>query len=368
MVEVAMSEMQASLIIPVWNGETVIEECLRSLYANTPSNLLEVICVENNSSDASAKRIAKSFPQVRLLRQPVNLGFAGGVNVGIEAAQGDLFVLLNQDCNVHPHWLDEILATMNRHREFGIVGCTIYNPDGSINHTGAKISKPDVLGIHSTSAPPTEPRTEEYVTGALFAIRRSTRQTIGLFDEKFYPGYYEECDYCYRARRHGIETGYAPKSKATHLNSSKESHRDPVRYWSHWQHSRFRFVCKHFSDNELIEFLSAEKAKIERDDAAHLLIARLIASRATLRELDEIDASRKIDLGECVGKTRRKISELGFREIYQHAFKRAQARVVSESRALNVKNLKRKLSFRIGDPADLQARIDFLLSVIEHEL
>jgi hypothetical protein len=84
--------------------------------------------------------------------------------------------------------------------------------------------------------------------------------------------------------------------------------------------------------------------------------------------LDEIDASRKIDLGECVGKTRRKISELGFREIYQHAFKQAQARVVSESRALNVKNLKRKLSFRIGDPADLQARIDFLLSVIEHEL
>ncbi|NIV29072.1 MAG: glycosyltransferase, partial [Anaerolineae bacterium] len=84
--------MEASIVIPVWNGGSVVSDCLDAIYAHCGDELLEVICVDNASRDDSATLIADRFPQVRLIRQPVNLGFAGGVNAGIQMAQGDVFI------------------------------------------------------------------------------------------------------------------------------------------------------------------------------------------------------------------------------------------------------------------------------------
>ncbi|MBN1247210.1 MAG: glycosyltransferase, partial [Anaerolineae bacterium] len=85
--------MQTSVIVPVWNGSADIEACLKAVYEHSGGELLEVICLDNASEDDSVERIRKHFPQVRLLQQPINLGFAGGVNVGVDAARGDLLVL-----------------------------------------------------------------------------------------------------------------------------------------------------------------------------------------------------------------------------------------------------------------------------------
>jgi len=131
--------MQASIIIPVWNGASVVIDCLDALYMHSGSELLEVICVDNDSSDESVVRITEAYPQVRLIHEPVNLGFAGGVNAGMEAAQGDIFILLNQDCIVRPGWLKAFLQALEVYPQYGIVGCTIYNADGTLNHTGARV-------------------------------------------------------------------------------------------------------------------------------------------------------------------------------------------------------------------------------------
>jgi GT2 family glycosyltransferase len=200
-----------------WCG--VVPGCLRALYARSASTY-EVIAVDNASPDESAQLIRDNFPQVTVLRQLINLGFAGGVNAGIDAAHGDLFILLNQDCLVQPGWLDAVVQALHDHPEAGVAGCTIFNADGSLNHAGAFIRRPEASGAHLTDRVADAPRPVDYVTGAAMVIRRSTWDTIGRFDEGFYPAYFEESDYCYRARRahrYLVCTG----AHVTHLFSSR---------------------------------------------------------------------------------------------------------------------------------------------------
>ncbi|GIV68453.1 glycosyltransferase family 2 protein [Caldilinea sp.] len=145
--------MLTSVIIPVWNGEAVLAECLRAVFTHAGEHGLEVICVDNASIDGSAALIRSQFPEVKLLPQPVNLGFAGGVNVGMAAASGEVFVLLNQDCLVAPGWLDGLHATLREQANCGIVGAVLEDANGAINHAGAFITRPLGYGRHRTETP-----------------------------------------------------------------------------------------------------------------------------------------------------------------------------------------------------------------------
>jgi GT2 family glycosyltransferase len=312
--------MSTSVIIPLWHGASVITRCLEALAADSDAELLEVICVDNASPDESARLVSEQFPQVRLLRQPVNLGFAGGVNVGMRAARGDTFILLNQDCLVQPGWLVEFTRALQAHPEFGIAGCTILNPDGTVNHAGAAIRWPDACGVHSTATGDGGPRRVDYVTGAAFAIRRSTWATVGLFDDGYYPAYFEETDYCYRARRKGIETGYLPGPRVAHLFSSREWEADPVRHTANQHTSRYRFVCKHSPEHGLPGFFEFERAAVDAERFLDQVVARFLAARDTLRRLPDILDRRRLDLGEPESPDLRRQLQVGFTNVMRRAF------------------------------------------------
>ena len=312
--------MQASIIIPIWNGAGVIAECLEAVYTRSGDVRLEVICVDNASPDDAAQLITDRFPSVRVLRQPVNLGFAGGVNAGLRAARSGVFVLLNQDCLVQAGWLDALLDALDAHPKFGIAGCTIFNADGSINHAGAQLRKPSALGQHLTERGDDQPRVVDYVTGAAMAIRRSTWDTIGPFDEGFYPAYYEEVDYCYRARQHGLEIGYVPAATVRHLFSSREWQHDPVKHWATHQRNRYRFVCKHFAATELTRFFELEAGEIEAEPSFEMNAARVLGSRDTLRNLAEIAARRAADLADPLTIDQVRLLHAGFTQITRQAF------------------------------------------------
>ncbi|MBN1261655.1 MAG: glycosyltransferase family 2 protein [Anaerolineae bacterium] len=315
--------MRASVIIPVWNGAAVVEDCVESVFKSSGSELLEVICVDNASEDDSAARIAARFPQVRLLRQPMNLGFAGGVNVGIEAAQGDVFVLLNQDCVVETGWLAAFAAAFETHPEFGIAGCTIFNADGSVNHAGAQIRHPEGFSEHLTGTAEA-PQAVDYVTGAVFAIRRQTRRMVGLLDEGYFPAYFEEADYCYRARRQGIETGYVPEARVTHLFSSHEAAVFPFRSAARQHKMRYRFVSKHFTDTELEAFFVAERDAVMEQRYLNEVFGRLMGARDTLQGLGDILERRRLDLDEPASLARQKLLREGFVRIARRALAEAQ--------------------------------------------
>jgi GT2 family glycosyltransferase len=316
--------MPASVIIPIWNGESVIVDCLAAVYANSGDQLREVIAVDNASPDRSAAIIQERFPQTRLLRQPVNLGFAGGVNVGLRAGRGDVLILLNQDCIVQPGWLDALLDVLAVNPRLGIAGCTILNADGSINHAGAQLRRPIALGQHFTDRGGDEPRAVDYVTGAAMAIRRAAWDTVGPFDADFYPAYYEEVDYCYRARHAGFEVAYVPAAEVQHLFSSREWQRDPIRSWATHQHSRYRFVCKHFAEAELAAFFDVEAREIEAEPSFEMNLARVLGARDTLRQLPGIVQRRQIELGDELTPDQVRLLQMGFTRISRQAFAAAE--------------------------------------------
>jgi GT2 family glycosyltransferase len=324
--------MQLSVIIPVWYGEAVIGQCLTAVTQHATPTLQEIICVVNGATDEAAALIATQFPQVRLLPQPVNLGFAGGVNAGMKAAQGDVFLLLNQDCLVHEGWLTAVADTFSQHPTAGIIGGTLYNVDGTVNHAGAVIQKPGGYGEHLTAVPTDghpeaasgHPQPADYVTGALFALRRTVREQVGPLDEGFYPAYFEESDYCYRARHKGFGILYAPALAGTHLFSSRQWQKEPVRHTINQHRARYRFISKHFTAPDLPAFFQAETAAIATDTYHDQTIGRLLAARHTVRDLPEIIASRQGDLDASTPAAHARHLSVGFSELARNAWEKWQ--------------------------------------------
>jgi GT2 family glycosyltransferase len=315
--------MLTSIIIPVWNGEAVLAACLHSVFMHAGKHAIEVICVDNASADGSVALIRSQFPEVKLLKQPVNLGFAGGVNAGMTAARGEVFVLLNQDCLVASGWLDGLHATLQEQSDCGIVGAVIEDAQGVINHAGALITRPLGYGRHLTEIPSRDVAVD-YVTGAIFAIRRATWEKLGGMDEEFYPAYYEESDYCYRARRHGIETYLSVRARGRHLFSSQEWRREPIRHTANQHQSRYRFICKQFSEDELIEFVEAEVAAAATEPSFHESVGRTLASAYTRAHLEEIFQQRVKDGNTVLAAPIQRLMRTGMAEIYRTAYRRSE--------------------------------------------
>jgi GT2 family glycosyltransferase len=353
--------MKVSVIIPVWNGEAVIGRCLKALYDHATTSLQEVICVNNASDDGSAAIIA-AFPQARLLEQPANLGFAGGVNVGLAVAQGDILVLLNQDCLVHEGWLTAVITTFTQSPQTGVAGGLIFNEDGTLDHAGAFISRPEGFGEHETAVVnPTTTYPVEYVTGALFAIRRAVWQTIGPLDDGFYPGYFEESDYCYRARQRGYEIVCAPDIQATHLRSSRAWQQDPIRHQANQHRSRYRFIAKHFSAAEIVAFGAAEELGIGQEgEHINQTIGRLLALRDTLRDLPAITARRQQDLGGPPNPERDRLLSVSFTRLLRRTWAKLQERerITAVARLnTNIQASQEKLKQLQAQERDLLAQI-----------
>lgn len=316
--------MKLSVIVPVWNGSSVIADCLAAVFAHSGDPPPEVICVDNASRDESAMLVVARYPQVQLIRQPVNLGFAGGVNAGIETAQGEVFVLLNQDCIVQPGWWTAVQQALIDHPQFGIVGCTILNADGAVNHAGAFIRRPEAIGVHVTDVGAGQARSVEYVTGAAMAIRRATWEAVGRFDEGFYPAYYEESDYCYRARRKGFDIGYVPEARVVHLLSSREWQQDPIKHAANHHASCYRFVGKHFDVDAFSRFFESESAAASDERYFEQAVGRILATRATLRSLPDVIERRRADLDDRLPPAVRRQLQVGFTDVLRRSFSTAE--------------------------------------------
>ncbi|MBN2006001.1 MAG: glycosyltransferase [Anaerolineae bacterium] len=255
--------MRASLIILVWNGKPYLEACLDAVLAQEYPGF-EVIVVDNASTDGSADWVAEHYPQVRLIRNAINLGFAGGNNVGLAAAAGDVLALLNQDTMVQPGWLAALVEALQTYPGAGVAGAKILDMDGRVlQHAGGHIRRPLALGWHYghgeiDSEQWDEPREVEFVTGASLAMKREVYAKIGGLDESFFPGYFEDVDFCYRARAAGFAVWYAPQARMLH-HESASMRRDSFRGHCSYYCNRLRFVFKHDTIASIVsEFIPAE--------------------------------------------------------------------------------------------------------------
>ena len=120
-----------SIVIVTWNAREVLLPAIESIYRELKGISYEVIVSDNDSGDGSADAVEAEFPEVRVIRNPRNLGFAGGNNVALREAQGRIVALLNSDTLTHAGAFERMVAYLDAHPEVGACGPQLLNPDGS---------------------------------------------------------------------------------------------------------------------------------------------------------------------------------------------------------------------------------------------
>ena len=234
------TNMKLSIIIVGWNVEFDLVQCLTSLRENRPSNPFETIVVDNNSSDDTVAVVKEKFPEVTVIANQYNRGFAAANNQGIEISSGEYVLLLNPDTIVHPKALDILVKLLDEHPDVGACGSKLLNDDGTVqasvrrfptfrgvlySHTVCR-----VLGLFRRQYREWMMKDFGYdrqtdvdqLMGAALMVRRSAIDQVGLLDSDFFM-YFEEVDWCYRIKRAGWRLVFLPESVITHLGGRSSS-------------------------------------------------------------------------------------------------------------------------------------------------
>ncbi len=218
-----MSEPLISVVIPNWNGAAHLPTCLEALRRQTYPRR-EVLVVDNGSADDSLALLAR-YPEVRVLALGSNRGFAGAVNAGIRAAQGEIVALLNNDTEAAPTWLEALAAAFARHPDAGLVASKILLFDRrDVFHSAGDYYRVDGIpgnrGVWERDVGQYDREEEVFsACGAAAAYRRELFADIGLFDEDFFYSC-EDVDLAWRAQIAGWNCWYVPTAVVYHKLSA----------------------------------------------------------------------------------------------------------------------------------------------------
>lgn len=209
-----------SVVIPNWNGITFLSGCLEALCGQTyPS--IEILVADNASTDGSQALLGERFPSVRLVQLEANRGFTGACNAGIRAATGDIIILLNNDTEVAPDWVSEVVAAFERHPEAGLVASKmlLFDRRDTLHTAGDVVYVHGLPGNRGVWQPDGEQYNhEEYVfsaCGGSAAYRKSMLDQVGLLDDDFFFSC-EDVDLAWRAQLAGWKCIYAPRAVVYH--------------------------------------------------------------------------------------------------------------------------------------------------------
>lgn len=213
-----------SIVIPNWNGAHHLPDCLDSLRRQRYPHF-KVILVDNGSTDASLALLAREYPEVRVIALSENRGFAPACNVGMQAAQGEILVLLNNDTQADPGWLEALVDAFERHPEIGaVVGKILLFDRRDYLHTAGDFYRLDGTPGNRGAWQRDEGQfdREEPVfsaCGAGAAYRRVMLDQIGLLDEAFFFSC-EDVDLGWRAQLAGWSCLYTPQAILYHKVSA----------------------------------------------------------------------------------------------------------------------------------------------------
>jgi GT2 family glycosyltransferase len=201
---------KVSIIILTWNGLDYTRRCLETLRGRTAFPDYEVVVVDNGSTDGTVEYL-RSLPWLRLLENGSNLGFVRGNNRGMAESVGDSdFVLLNNDTEIiQPDWLSRLQATAYSAPEVGIVGARLRRPDGMLQHAGTYMPVETFWGqqVGAGEKDVNQFNADAEVEGVVFAcayIKREVAERVGPLDDDYF-SYFEDSDYCLRARGQGFK-------------------------------------------------------------------------------------------------------------------------------------------------------------------
>jgi N-acetylglucosaminyl-diphospho-decaprenol L-rhamnosyltransferase len=293
--------MKLSVVIICWNDLKVIQDCLRSVYAETSAFDFEVIVSDNGSTDGSREFIRAAYPRVRIVENGANLGFARGNNTGIRAARGQYVLILNPDTVIHDRALEKLVAFADRRPQAGAFGCRVLNPDGSFQNPARPL--PTVggfliaalylrwLGRLSESLLADryvgwDGRTERpigYQSGCCIMLRRDLLARLNGFDDRFFY-HFEETDLCARAWKAGSMILFCPDAEITHLGGQSVA-RSPIRFQLETFRNRYRFFYKHYGTRGLVRIRTVSLAGLRLRRFGYGLLSFVRPSEALAERL-----------------------------------------------------------------------------------
>lgn len=295
-----------SIIIVSWNVADLLNICIKAINQHTLGINKEVIVVDNDSCDGTTDMVENNFKDILLIKNKLNLGFAKACNQGIRIARGKLVLLLNPDTEVKKG-IENILRFAESDVSIGVVGCQLVN--NSNKRMLSYQSFPTVLRIftfftglnklikhpiiHKILQPvyvifPSQTKHRQLinkieevdsVSGAFFLCRKELFSKIGLFDENYFM-YFEETDFCKKAKSAGFNNYYFPDYRIVHLEgesakkskSSLKYYADSLLYYfkKNNSYSKYLVACFVLNVSILIRILFCSLIWFFNDDARHV--------------------------------------------------------------------------------------------------
>jgi GT2 family glycosyltransferase len=257
------SQVIVSIIIVSWNTRDYLNQCLESLTPAVCRHPMEIIVVDNASSDGSPELVESRFPRVRLIRNQVNLGFAKANNLGTAASSGRYVCLINSDVKVLPDCISRLVDYSEQHPDVGMAGPRIIGADGKLQRSCRGFPTLWNMLCRALALDTIFPRRKwltgyslsywsqdcirqvDILTGCFWLIRRETLARVGLLDESFFM-YGEDMDWCKRFRLGGSKVVFVPLAEAIHYGGASSSN-SPIRFYIEKQRADLQYWKKHHS-------------------------------------------------------------------------------------------------------------------------
>ncbi len=258
--------IELSVVVVNYNAGPFLLRCLKSVMADFRGMVAEIVVVDNASGDGSADAAEAEFPEIRVLRNRENVGFARAVNQGLSVSRGHYLLILNPDTEIKSGAIRHLHDFLVRHRKAGLVGPRLLNPDGSVQHS-ISLHYPSASTVFHRYVAPVRlvdnlvrrgeeardlvaprdahdhARAVAAISGACMMVRRQAYAEVGPMDEAFFL-YVEDTDWCYRFRQAGWAVFFTHEAEVVHYRSVS------ARYLGHREMAEFvrgllRFCRKH---------------------------------------------------------------------------------------------------------------------------
>jgi GT2 family glycosyltransferase len=252
-----------SVIIVNWNARDYLLQCLTSLTPEVCRYSMEIIVVDNDSTDGSPEAVEIRFPHVRLIRSGANLGFAKANNLGVSHSRGRYLAFVNSDVKVLKNCLTLLVDYSDKTPGAGMVGPRIIGGDGKLQRScrgfpsvwnmfcralalDAMFPRVKFFSGYAMSYWPQETeRSVDILTGCFWLVRREALEQVGLLDESFFM-YGEDMDWCRRFWNRGWKLAFVPSAEAIHYGGASSSNA-PVRFFIEKQRADLQYWKKHHS-------------------------------------------------------------------------------------------------------------------------
>jgi hypothetical protein len=258
--------LDLSIIIVTHNVKELLNDCLKSIYTNVHWITYEVLVVDNNSQDDTVKLIKTEFPQVHLIANDANLGFAKANNQAIYESKGRYILLLNPDTIVLPEALNKMVSFMDTHKDAGAVGPKLLNPDYTTQASCGRFPTLPLAISHFFFIEKIFPNWNllgkyikwhydkisevDHLLGACLMVRREVIDKVGMLDEGYFI-YTEETDWCFRIKKYGFKIYFFPEAKIIHLGGKCGNKHIRKKALFEGHQGLYRFYKKHYGKKRL---------------------------------------------------------------------------------------------------------------------